>query len=430
MTKLKGLRWWIVGLVALATTVNYIDRSALAIMWPRIAEDLGLSKDDYANIAIFFTMAYAVSQSLSGRLFDRIGTRLGFVVSITVWSIAAALHGFARGVPSFIAFRVLLGLGEAGNWPGAVKSNGEWFPVSERAFAQGIFNSGASIGSIISPILIALLYLQLGWQVTFILLGAAGFLWVVPWLVVNRAGPETHPWLSEAERSHILGDQPPVDVTGHNPSLVQLLCTKETWSVLASRFFLDPIWWLFVFWLPIYLSERFGFDIKEIGMFAWMPYVGAAVGSLFGGFIAGVFIKRGWSVAAARRLAVSLGGGFMLPSLVSTAFANDPAVAIGLITLILFGFQTAISNVQTLPSDLFTGNSVGTVAGMGGTTAALGVILTTWLVPAITATNYDAFFFLGAALVPLGVACVFIFGRSAQDLSPDGSEFAGSISKG
>ena len=210
MAKVTGLRWWIVGLVALATTVNYIDRSALAIMWPQIAEDLSLSKDDYATIAVFFTAAYALSQSLSGRLYDHIGTRLGFIVSITVWSIAAALHGFARGVPTFIAFRVLLGLGEAGNWPGAVKSNAEWFPVQERAFAQGIFNSGASIGSIISPILIAVLYLRIGWQLTFIVLGAVGVLWIIPWVIINRASPNQHPWMTEAERAYLREGQPMV----------------------------------------------------------------------------------------------------------------------------------------------------------------------------------------------------------------------------
>ena len=187
--------------------------------------------------------------------------------------------------------------------------------------------------------------------------------------------------------------------------------TRQAWAVLASRFFLDPIWWLFVFWLPIYLSDRFGFDIKQIGTFAWMPYVGAAAGSLFGGAAAGLFIRRGYRVMTARRFAICLGGALMLPSLVLTAFAAQPLLAIGLITLVLFGFQTAISNIQTLPSDLFTGRSVGTVAGMGGTTAALGVVLTTWLVPRLTETSYHAFFFLGAALVPLGIACIFIFGQ-------------------
>ena len=414
MKKVAGLRWWIIGLVALATAVNYIDRSALAIMWPEISKELGMSKEDYAAIAVFFTIAYAVSQSLSGRLYDQIGTRLGFVVSIVVWSIAAALHGFARSVSAFVAFRVLLGLGEAGNWPGAVKSNAEWFPIQERAFAQGIFNSGASIGSIISPILIAGLYLQIGWQLTFILLGALGMLWVVPWLFVNRTGPEAHPWMTNDERTYIVGsrDDASVDDGGRPMSILELLTTRATWAVLASRFFLDPIWWLFVFWLPIYLSDRFGFDIKQIGMFAWMPYVGAAAGSLVGGAVAGRFMRRGMTVANARRLAISIGGMFMLPALIQSAFVTEPGQAIALISVVLFGFQMAISNIQTLPSDLFRGSSVGTVAGMGGTTAAIGVVLTTWLVPILTKTNYDAFFFLGAALVPLGIACVFLFGHA------------------
>lgn len=413
--RVSGLRWWIIALVALATSINYVDRSALAIMWPGISAELGMSKEDYARIAVFFTVAYAFSQSLSGRLYDIIGTRAGFIVSIAVWSAAVALHALARGVASFSAFRVLLGLGEAGNWPGAVKSNAEWFPVKERALAQGIFNSGASIGSIISPILIALLYVQLGWQVTFILLGLLGVLWIVPWLVVNQAGPEKHPWITPEERALIMSDAPPTKDSGPRRSVLELLSTRRAWAVLASRFFLDPIWWLFVFWLPIYLSERFGFDIKQIGLFAWMPYVGAAVGSIAGGALASALLSRGQSVQRARRTVVTLGGLIMLPCLSLAAFASQPMIAVGLITGVLFGFQLAIGNIQTLPSDLFTGSSVGTVAGLGGTTAAIGVVLTTWAVPQITQTSYESFFFLGAALVPLGVACVFLFAHDAQE---------------
>jgi len=429
MARVVGLRWWIIGLVSVATLVNYIDRSALAIMWPEISKDLGMTKEDYAAIAVFFSAAYAVSQSISGRLYDRIGTRAGFVVSIAVWSVAVGLHAVARGLASFSLFRALLGLGEAGNWPGAVKSNAEWFPVSERALAQGIFNSGASVGSIVSPILVAGLYLSIGWQMTFVALGAVGLLWVVPWLFVNRAGPESHPWITEAERRHIASREPE-DVSeapeGRTPlqkgvefapseSVLGLLGARRTWAVLASRFFLDPIWWLFVFWLPIYLAERFGFDIKQIGTFAWMPYVGAAVGSISGGYFAGLLIRRGVEVQAARRRVVLLGGVLMLPALVGAAYASAPEAAVALITVILFGFQVAISNIQTLPSDLFQGSSVATVAGMGGTTAAIGVVLTTWAVPRLTEASYHSFFFLGAALVPLGVACVFAFGPSPRE---------------
>ncbi len=413
MGKIKGLRWWIITLVALATVINYIDRSALAIMWPNISRDVGLSKLDYSRIAITFTIAYAISQSLSGRFYDWVGTRLGFVISIIVWSLSEIGHAIVSTVLSFGIVRFLLGLGEAGNWPGATKSNAEWFPVRERALAQGIFNSGASIGSIISPPLIAFLYLWVGWRATFVILGGLGLLWIIPWLIVYKALPKTHPWLSEEERKYILEGQKingKGEEDGQILSVGKLLAFKQSWSVLVSRFFLDPIWWLFVYWLPIYLADRFGFNIKQIGLFAWVPYVGAALGALSGGWIAGWFMRKGKSLDQSRKWSILLGGLIMLPSLLLTAYAASPLVAVLLIALILFGFQVSIGNIQTLPSDFFVGKNVGTVAGMGGTTAAFGVIITTYLVPLITKTSYIPFFMLGAALVPLGILSIYFFG--------------------
>lgn len=419
MKKVRGLRWWIISLVALATVINYIDRSALAIMWPNISKDLGMTKEDYSAIAILFTIAYAISQTVSGKLYDWIGTRMGFVVSILIWSFSAALQGVAKGLAAFGIFRFTLGLGEAGNWPGATKSNAEWFPVKERAFAQGIFNSGASIGSIISPPLIAFLYLWVGWKLTFVVLGGLGILWIIPWLVVNKALPKTHPWLTEEERKMILSGQHEDKEDEKPPSMITLLKQKETWSVLGSRFFLDPIWWLFVFWLPIYLADKFGFNIKQIGMFAWMPYVGAATGALFGGWLSGKMIASGWTVGKARKWSIAIGGLIMLPALLFTAAASDPLLAVLLIAAILFGFQVSIGNIQTLPSDFFTGKAVGSVAGMGGTTAAAGVVVTTWIVPLITKVSYTPFFILGAILVPLGVFVVYLLGGQIKrvDLS-------------
>ena len=417
MKKIKNLRWWIVSLVALATLINYIDRGALSIMWPEISKDLGMTKEDYSNIAIMFTIAYAISQAVSGKVYDWIGTRMGFVMSIFIWSVSVALHSVAKGMMSFSVFRFFLGLGEAGNWPGATKSNAEWFPIKERALAQGIFNTGASIGSVISPPLIAGLYLWIGWKLTFVALGALGILWIIPWLFVNKALPKTHPWITDEERELILSDQKTEMSDAKTPSWLEIMRQKESWSVLVSRFFLDPIWWLFVFWLPIYLSDKFGFNIKEIGMFAWVPYVGAATGAIFGGWIAGAWMKKGWSVNKARKSAIVLGGAIMLPSLILTSMASTPLSAVLLIAVILFGFQTAIGNIQTLPSDFFSGKSVGSLAGFGGTTAAAGVVLTTYIVPALTVTSYVPFFLLGAILVPLGVASIFIFGGEIKKVS-------------
>ncbi len=416
------LRWVIVGLVAIATVINYIDRNALAIMWPAVSEDLGMDTSDYALVVSFFMVGYAVGHSLFGKIFDMIGTRLGFVLAIVAWSISIMLHAATRGVLSLGLARAMLGVSEAGNWPGATKSNAEWFPIKERALAQGIFNSGASLGAIVSAPAIALLYLQFGWQGTFIAVGMLGFLWLLPWLWIFKAPPERHPWLTEAEREYILAGQKTEDSAEENaeqaaPGWREMLGYRQSWAVIASRFFLDPVWWLFVSWLPIYLADQFGFDIAQIGLFAWVPYVGAALGAIFGGWLAGRLIKSGWTVNAARKLTITLGGAIMMPMLIATAFASNPLAAVLLIAVILFGFQLAIGNIQTLPSDFFAGKSVGSLAGVGGTAAVVGVLITTWMVPVITRESYVPFFLLGAALVPLAVASVWIFGGRIEPVA-------------
>ncbi|WP_025762043.1 MFS transporter [Dyadobacter tibetensis] len=410
-----GLRWWIIGLIAIATIINYIDRNALAVMWPGIAQDLELGKEQYAVVVSVFMVAYGLSQSLSGGLFDRVGTRMGFVISIALWSVAAALHAVARGLGSFALFRALLGLGEAGNWPGATKSNAEWFPVRERAFAQGLFNSGASLGAVISAPLIAYFYEIIGWRATFLLIGALGLLWIIPWWIINKATPDKHPWLSKAERAHILDGQSPEVVQGDVAlPLKKMLKYKQAWAVILSRFCLDPVWWLFISWLPIYLHDEFGFDIKQIGTFAWFPYVGAAIGSLGGGWLVGRLIKSGWPVIKARKFCITLGGLIMLPALIASAFVHSPEEAMIAIFVALLGFQVAIGNIQTLPSDFFSGKSVGTLAGISGTSAVLGVLVTTWLVPVLTQDSYVPFFGMAALLVPLGVGAALLLSGSSK----------------
>jgi ACS family hexuronate transporter-like MFS transporter len=415
--KFKGLRWWIITLIAIATVINYIDRNALAVMWPGISKDLQLDKEQYAFVVSCFLILYGISQSLSGRIFDKIGTRIGMVMSIGLWSVAAALHSFSQGILSFSIFRGLLGLGEAGNWPGATKSNAEWFPVKERAFAQGIFNSGAAIGAVVSAPLVAYFYNEIGWRTTFLILGALGLVWIIPWLIINKAIPAKHPWLTEDERQFIVdGQEAKSDKTEEKSlSWKQLLSFKKTWALILSRFLLDPIWWLFVSWLPLYLSERFHFDIKQIGAFAWFPYVGATIGSLGGGWLTGFWIRNGVPVNKARLRAITLGGAIMLPALLLSSMAETPTIAMGTIFFALMGFQVAINNLQTLPSDYFSGPSVGTLAGMGGTAAIFGVLITTWMVPFLTKTSYTPFFVLASILVPLGVGAVWFWGRVKEN---------------
>ncbi len=420
--KVGGLRWVIVSLVALATVINYIDRGALGFLWPEISRELGLSKTDYAIILNVFTFAYAFGQTIFGRVFDWIGTRLGFVLSIAVWSAATMLHAVASGLASFAVCRALLGVSEAGNWPGATKANAEWFPIDERALAQGIFNSGAAIGGIVSAPAVAYLFLLFGtWQATFIAIGALGFLWLVPWLIVYKAGPDAHPWISSEERAFILTGQRNAETNeeaSYAPGSGEILSRRESWGVILASAFIDPIWWLFVGWLPLYLAETYGFGVKDIGLYAWVPYVGAMFGAWFGGLLARNRIGAGWSVDRTRKFVITLGGRIMLVALLLTAKAANPTLAVLLMAVILFGFQTAIGNVQTLPSDFFAGSSVGTLAGYAGTAAKLAVVALNFLIPVITVDSYAPAFAVGAVLAVLAVLAVRLLCRDIRPLRP------------
>jgi len=420
--QVKGLRWTIVALVAVATVINYIDRGALGLLWPEISKDLGMTKLDYAIILNVFTFAYAFGQSLFGKIFDWIGTRLGFVLSIVAWSAATMLHAVATGIASFSIYRGLLGVAESGNWPGATKANAEWFPITERALAQGIFNSGAAIGGIISAPVVAYLFVYLGtWQATFITIGVLGFLWLVPWLIVYKSGPDAHPWISADERNYILTGQRDVvtnTVATYAPTTKEILSRKESWGVIMASFFLDPIWWLFVGWLPLYLSETYGFGVEEIGKYAWVPYVGAMFGAWFGGLLARNRIKIGWSVNRTRKSIITLGGAIMLVALLMTMQAATPLNAVLLMAAILFGFQTAVGNIQTLASDFYSGSSVGTLAGFSGTAAKLAVVGMNFLIPVITINSYAPAFAVGAALAILTVLSVLVLCPRVKALDP------------
>lgn len=388
--KLKGLRWWIIILIFIATVINYIDRTAFALLWPQMGEDLGMDNSDYALMLNIFMITYAASKFLSGRLYDQIGTRIGFVVSIVVWSAAAAFHALARGVISLSIVRGLLGLGEAGLWPGAVKSNGEWFPVKQRALAQGIFNSGASIGNVIAPVIIVYLYAQFGWKSTYIILGVLGLLWVIPWLILNKSKPENHPWITEEEKNLILNDRienNDVAIEGAKSlSILKILSFKQPWGILLCRFFIEPIWWFFAGWMPIYLNSKFGLSIEEIGKTMWISYLMAAAGGILGGLFTEAIIKR-TSTDYGRKASIVLGSLLIIIGFVSIIlFVNDSnyMTFIYLAGLALFGFQFAIGNIQTLSSDLFRGPSVGTLAGLAGTIAAFSPIIMNWFIGRIT----------------------------------------------
>lgn len=414
--KIKGLRWWIIVLIFLATVINYIDRTAFALLWPEMGEDLGMDKADYAFMFNIFLAAYAIGKFASGKLYDEIGTRLGFTVSIIVWSVASVLHAFAGGLVSLSIFRGLLGLGEAGNWPGAVKSNGEWFPVKERAIAQGIFNAGASIGNVIAPFVIIFLYTQFGWKTTYIILGLVGMLWVIPWLFLNKSTPEKHPWVTQEERNLILNSridkQPEEDslTKAKSLSVGAILSYKQSWGVLLCRFFIEPIWWFFAAWMPIYLNDKFGLSIEEIAATMWISYLMAAAGSIVGGIFTKEIMKSS-SVDFSRKLTIALGGlliviGFVC--IITLVRQDDFMKFIYFAGLALFGFQFAIGNIQTISSDLFRGPSVGTLAGLAGTVAAVSPMIMNWFIGQITASSYTPAFIAICVAVILGVLSIFI----------------------
>ena len=409
--KLKGLRWWIIGLVCLATIINYIDRAALGIMWPAMKTDLGLTEADYAWIINIFTITYAVGKFISGKVYDKVGTKIGFVLSIFFWSLASLLHFFARGAASLGIFRGLLGVAEAGNWPGAVKNNAEWFPVKERALAQGIFNAGAGIGSIVAAPTIAELFGLYGWRITFVIIGIIGFLWIIPWWVINKNPPKKHPWITESEKEHIISGMNvglQSDEASEGLSVMDILSKKESWGVIAARFFIEPIWWLFVFWMPIYLYKEYHFNVKEIGYYAWFPYVGAMIGSICGGWYVKKLLQQ-HSLDYSRKKTITIAAGIIVLAIVGAILlADTPAKFVGFVFVVLFGFQFAISNIKTIPSDLLSGKSVGTLAGLGGSIGAVSVIIMNWLIPIITVESYTPAFIILGVLAPLSVLSVHV----------------------
>lgn len=411
--KIKGLRWWIIVLIFIATVINYIDRTAFALLWPEMGEDLGMDKSDYAIMLNVFMACYAIGKFASGKLYDATGTRLGFTVSIIVWSLASAFHAFARGVITLSIFRGLLGIGEAGNWPGAVKSNGEWFPIKERAIAQGIFNAGASIGNVIAPFVIVLLYSNFGWKTTYIVLGAVGLLWVIPWLFLNKSTPEKHPWVTTEERELILAsriDNGQSEKKTKSLSLGEILSHKESWGVLTCRFFIEPIWWFFAGWMPIYLNDQFGLSIEQIAGTMWISYLMAACGSILGGMFSGR-LMRSKSVDTSRKLTIVLGGLLILIAfvgIITLVKENNFMLFIYFAGMALFGFQFAIGNIQTISSDLFRGPSVGTLAGLAGTVAAISPMIMNWFVGRITTSSYTPAFVAITVSVVLGVISVFV----------------------
>ena len=356
---------------------------------------------------------------VSGRLYDRIGTRLGFIFSIIVWSVGALLHAMARTAGEFRIYRGVLGFGEAGNWPGAAKLVGEWFPVSERALGMGIFNAGAALGGAVSPPIIAWLALAYGWRATFVVTGLLGFAWLGLWVVLYRV-PEQHPWITDAERAYILvGSRRRCAASdAWRPGWLTLLTYRQTWAVVVGRFITDPIWWLYIFWLPSYFQEARGFSLQQIGLSAWLPFLCAGLGAIGGGWASGFLIQRGWTVDRARKTVMTIGA-LLTPAGILAVRAESPYPALILMGVVLFGFQVWINNLQTLPSDFFPKSAVASVFGLGGTAAAVASVLYNWGTGRVVdAGGYTPVFVVAGILGPLGLIATLLLAGKITPLKP------------
>jgi ACS family hexuronate transporter-like MFS transporter len=299
MTKVKGLRWLIISLIGLVTVINYIDRNALAVMWPAVSKDIGADKADYALLVTVFMVAYAAGQSLFGKLLDRIGTRMGFVIAIAVWSVSIGAHALVRSLGALLFFRGTLGQ-RSGQLAGRGQGQCAVVPAAGARLCAGYLQRRCRDRRDHRRACRAALYGSFGWRATFVLVGVLGLVWLIPWFFIYRADPDRHPWLSDEERAHIAARPATADAPESEapaPGMLELLRYRQSWAILIARFFLDPVWWLFVSWLPIYLAETFGFDVKQIGMFGWVPFVGAMLGSLGGGWFSGAAHPAGWTAA-------------------------------------------------------------------------------------------------------------------------------------
>jgi ACS family hexuronate transporter-like MFS transporter len=371
-TRVGNYRWMIVALLFAATVINYIDRQMLGVLKPLLQSDLGWNERDYAGVVFWFQTAYAIGYIGFGRIVDLIGARLGYAVAFVIWTIAHIAHGGVYTVTQFAAARFGLGIGEAGNFPAGIKAVTEWFPAKERAFAIGLFNAGANIGAIITPLVVPLLTIAYGWRAAFVITGLATSIWVVFWLVMYRR-PREHKRVSATELAYI--EQDPVDPVVPIP-WARIAATKETWAYALGKFCIDPIWWFFLFWLPGYLAERYDLNILQFGPPLVAIYLLSDIGSVVGGWASSRMMKAGKSVNFARK-ATMLGCAFAVTPIFFAQSYDSLWVAVLVIGIATAAHQAFSANLYTLPSDLFPRSAVGSVIGIGGTAGAVGGMLFT-----------------------------------------------------
>jgi len=363
-------RWVICALLFAATAINYIDRQMIGVLKPVLQAELGWREDQYADIVFWFQAAYALGFLIMGRLIDRIGARAGYALAVGFWTIAHAAHGLVTGVVQFALARFALGLGESGNFPAGLKAVADWFPQRERALAVGIFNAGANVGAIATPLLVPAIALSFGWRAAFVATAGFSLIWVVAWLAIYRR-PEESRHVSAGELRYIRSD--PVVPSLRMPWRT-LFVRRQTWAYAVPKFLTDPIWWMFLFWLPDFLGKRYGLDLKSFGPPLVVIYLMSDAGSIVGGWASSRLIKAGVTINRARKL-VMLCCAFAVLPIVIVQKVDSLWAAVFLIGLATAGHQAFSANLLTLPSDLVPRSAVGSVVGIGGTAGAIGGML-------------------------------------------------------
>jgi MFS transporter, ACS family, aldohexuronate transporter len=413
----KHLRWWIVGVLFLSTVINYIDRQTLSVLAPVIIKEFNFTHKDYSHIVFAFQIAYAGMWLIGGMLIDVVGVRVGLALAMVWWSLTSMLTGVANSLGQFEALRFLMGMGEGCNWPGASKTVAEWFPGKERGLAVAIFDSGSSIGAILAPPFVAFIAYKFGWRFAFLTSGTLGFFWLFLWLTMYRP-LRSHPRLGSEERALIVAGQETAEVSRERglAKWLGLLRQSNTWGIVLGRSLTDPIWWFYVFWLPQYLSDARGFSLKQIGSFAWIPFLAADLGNFTGGFSSSFLIKRGMPVVRARKWICVLSS---LPILagIPAALTTNAYHALFFISVATWGYASWSTMGLTFPSDLFPRDVVASVTGLSGLVASgiTGTLFTLAVGALVDKFHSYVPAFLAAALVPLlATACVLLLIHAPQ----------------
>ena len=387
-----------------ATVINYLDRQTLSVAAPVLRDQFHMSNTDYSRVLFGFLLAYTIMNGVSGPLIDRLGTRLGYGLCIAWWSAAAFLHAFARGALSLGVFRFLLGIGEAGNWPGAVKVVAEWFPEGERAMACGLFNSGSSVGALLAPPLVVFLMARFGWPVAFAAVGIAGFAWLIVWWPIYRL-----PAVPPSDGAPKTAQVPPARIP-----VRRLLRSRFVLAFTFSKIFLDPVWYFYIFWFPEYLKRARNFDMVSIGALAWIPFAVAGAGNFAGGWLSGFLLRR-FPITIARKSAVTFFAVLMMAA-IPAVLTSQAWLSIALVSLAMFGYTGALANMLSVPADVFPGTAVASVYGLASMGSGLGgmlfTLLTGWVVDRWSYTPV----FIGFGLMPL--LCAGILWSLAGPLRP------------